>query len=343
MNERTTLLGGSTLAVAIVLVLMPLVLPSSTLATEILIFAMAVLACNLLLGYGGLLSFGQGLFFGAGSYITALTMMHANFSMLAALLTAMCSGALIAAFVGAMAIRRVGIYFVRMTLAFSQTGYFLAYSLSSWTGGDNGLLNVPRPPLALFGFTLADLNSGMAYYSFVAVLCLLVFIAARRVIASPFGSTLIAIRENETRAYAVGYDARRFKMLAFAISGAITALAGGLYAMQLHFVPLENIQMSMSEHIVIMTVIGGTGSLFGSLLGAGSWVLLADLLSSVWPRWMILMGGGLIAVVLFLRGGLWSGIEAIMLRFCTPKTATSKQNPTATLTEAAASDKGEQE
>ena len=141
----------------------------------------------------------------------------------------------------------------------------------------------------------------------------------------------------------MGYDARRFKMLAFALSGAITALAGGLYAMQLHFVPLENIQMSMSEHIVIMTVIGGTGSLFGSLLGAGSWVILADLLSSVWPRWMILMGGGLIAVVLFLRGGLWSGIEAIMQRFCTTKTSTSEQNSTATLTEATASDKGEQE
>ena len=343
MNERTTLLGGSTLAVAIVLVLMPLVLPSATLSTEILIFAMAVLACNLLLGYGGLLSFGQGLFFGAGSYITALTMMHANFGMLAALLTAMCAGALIAAFVGAMAIRRVGIYFVMMTLAFSQTGYFLAYTLSNWTGGDNGLLNVPRPPLAVLGFTIADLSSGMAYYSFVAVLFLLVFIAARRVIASPFGSTLIAIRENETRAYAVGYDARRFKMLAFAFSGAITALAGGLYAMQLHFVPLENIQMSMSEHIVIMTVIGGTSSFFGSLLGAGSWVILADLLSSVWPRWMILMGGGLIAVVLFLRGGLWSGIEAIMQRFCTAKIAASKQNTAATLAEATATDKGEQE
>ena len=124
----------------------------------------------------------------------------------------------------------------------------------------------------------------------------------------------------------MGYNARRFKMLAFALSGAITSLAGGLYAMQLHFVPLENIQMAMSEHIVIMTVIGGTGSLFGSLLGAGSWVILADLLSSVWPRWMILMGGGLIAVVLFLRGGLWSGVEALMQRFCTRKTACAQTN-----------------
>ena len=343
MNTNTSLLGGPTLAVAIVLILMPVVLPSSTLATEILIFAMAVLACNLLLGYGGLLSFGQGLFFGAGSYITALTMMHANFSLLAALLTAMCSGALIATFVGAMAIRRVGIYFVMMTLAFSQTGYFLAYTLSNWTGGDNGLLNVPRPPLTLFGFTLADLGSGTAYYSFVALLFLLVFIAARRIIASPFGSTLIAIRENETRAYAVGYDARRFKMLAFALSGAITALAGGLYAMQLHFVPLENIHMSMSEHIVIMTVIGGTGSLFGSLLGASSWVILADLLSSVWPRWMILMVAGLIAVVLFLRGGLWSGVESLIQRLCAKKPCADQQHSATAISKATASCKGEEE
>ena len=153
---------------------------------------------------------------------------------------------------------------------------------------------------------------------------------------------MIAIRENETRAYAVGYDARRFKMLAFALSGAVTSLAGGLYAMQLHFVPLENIQMAMSEHIVIMTVIGGTGSLFGSLLGAGSWVILADLLSSIWPRWMILMGGGLIAVVLFLRGGLWSGLEALMQRLCTKKRAPA-QTDAITPDDTAAPGKGEQE
>ncbi len=315
MMKRSGLFGGSTLAVAASLIAMPLVLPSPTLATEILIFAMAVLACNLLLGYGGLLSFGQGLFFGAGAYLASLSMMHLGFGLVAALLTAVLSGALIATFVGTLAIRRTGIYFVMMTLAFSQTAYFVAYTLSDWTGGDNGLLDVPRPPLTILGVELADLSGAAAYYAFVAVLFLLVFVAARRVIDSPFGSTLIAIRENEARAWAIGYDTRHFKMMAFALSGGATALAGALYAMLLNFVPLENIQMAMSEHIVIMTVIGGTGSLLGSLLGAGAWVMLADLLSDAWPRWLILMGGGLIAVVLFLPGGLWGGLEGLMHHF----------------------------
>jgi branched-chain amino acid transport system permease protein len=314
-SPRFGLPGGSTAVVAALLVLMPLVLPSSTMATEVLIFAMAALACNLLLGYGGLLSFGQAIFFGAGAYLSSLAMMHAGAGLIPALLTAVVAGTVLAAFVGALAVRRTGIYFVMMTLAFNQTAYFVACTLSDWTGGENGLLDVPRPPLTLFGATLADLSDATAYYVFVAVLFLLVFIAARRVIASPFGSTLIAVRENEARARASGYDTRNFKITAFALSGAVTALAGALYAMLLHFAPLENIQLSMSEHIVIMTVIGGTGSLLGSLLGAGSWVIIADMLAEIWPRWLILMGGALIFTVLFLRGGLWGGVESLIQRF----------------------------
>ncbi|MDR1947562.1 MAG: branched-chain amino acid ABC transporter permease [Desulfovibrio sp.] len=315
MVPRSGLPGGSAAVVAVILVLMPLVLPSSTMATEILIFAMASLACNLLLGYGGLLSFGQGIFFGSGAYLSSLVMMHAGAGLISALLTAIASGAVLATLVGALAIRRTGIYFVMMTLAFNQTAYFIAYTLSDWTGGDNGLLDVPRPPLALFGATLADLSGATAYYVFVAVLFLLVFIATVTVISSPFGSTLIGVRENEARACAVGYDARNFKIVAFALSGAVTALAGALYAMLLNFAPLENIQLSMSENIVVMTVIGGTGSLLGSLLGAGSWVIISDILAEVWPRWLILMGGALILIVLFLRGGLWGGVESLMQRF----------------------------
>ncbi|MDR2669118.1 MAG: branched-chain amino acid ABC transporter permease [Desulfovibrio sp.] len=307
--------GGPTAVVAALLVLMPVVLPSRTMATEILIFAMATLACNLLLGYGGLLSFGQAIFFGSGAYLSSLVMMHGGFGLLPALLTAAVAGAILAALVGALAIRRTGIYFVMMTLAFNQTAYFIAYTLSDWTGGDNGLLDVPRPPLTLFGVTLADLSDATAYYVFTAVLFFLIFIAVRKVIASPFGSTLIAVRENEARAGALGYDTRNFKITAFALSGAVTAPAGALYAMLLNFAPLENIQLSMSENIVIMTVIGGTGSLLGSLLGAGSWVIISDILAEIWPRWLILTGGALILIVLYLPGGLWGGVESLMRRF----------------------------
>ncbi len=306
--------GGTTVAVLAVLILLPIVLPSATLATEIVIFAMAALACNLLLGYGGLLSFGQGLFFGAGSYLASLAMIHGHLGLISALLVAIAAGAAIATAVGWLAIRRTGIYFVMLTLALAQMGYFLAYTLADWTGGDNGLLDVPRPPLALFGITLADLHGAGAYYAFVAALFFLVYIGARRVIDSPFGSTLVAIRENETRAAAVGFDTRHYKMLAFTLSGAVTALAGALYAMLINFVPLDNVAMQMSENIVIMTVIGGTGSLFGSLLGAGTFVLLGEILSAIWPRWPLLLGVGLILLVMFLRGGLWGGVESLLAR-----------------------------
>src|SRR5450830_1437682 len=279
-----------------VLIGLPLILPSATLASEILIFAMAALACNLLLGYTGLLSFDQGIFFGAGAYCAALLMIHLQLGLFTALLGAAVAGGFLALLVGALAIRRTGIYFVMLTLAFSQMAYFVAYTLSDWTGGDNVLLS------------LADAR---AFYGFVAVVFLLIFIGARRVIASPFGSTLMAIRENETRASAIGYDTRHFKILVFVLSGAVTGIAGALYAMLLHFVPLSNIDLAMSENILIMTIVGGTGSLFGSLLGAGSIVLLGDFLSDLWPRWLMLLGVILILVVIFMRGGLWGGLASL--------------------------------
>ncbi|MDW5377254.1 branched-chain amino acid ABC transporter permease [Halomonas sp. HP20-15] len=305
---------GTTLAMFGVVILLPVVLPSATLATEILIFAMAALACNLLLGYTGLLSFGQAIFFGAGAYCSALGMLHWQLGLFSALLLALSVGAVLALLVGLLCIRRKGIYFVMLTLALTQMAYFLAYTLSDWTGGDNGLLGVPRPPIALGGTTFVSLASPLAFYGLVAVLFAVIYIMARRITSSPFGSTLLAIRENEARAAALGYDIRLFKIMVFVLSGAITALAGALYAMLLNFAPLSNIELLMSEQILIMTIIGGTGSLFGSLLGAGSIVLLGDILSAIWPRWMLLLGVALIAVVIFMRGGLWGGLTSLLQR-----------------------------
>ncbi len=309
------------LLVLVSLVALPLVLPSATLATEILIFA---LACNLLLGYTGLLSFGQGIFFGVGAYGAALLMIHLHWGMFAALLGAALFGAFLALLVGALAIRRKGIYFVMLTLAFSQMAYFLAYTLSGWTGGDNGLLDVPRPNIEVAGHVLVDLADPRHFYVFVAVLFLLIFAGALRVIRSPFGSTLLAIRENETRAAAIGYDVRHFKILVFMLSGAITGIAGALYAMLLHFAPLSNIDLMMSENILIMTIVGGTGSLFGSLLGAGAIVVLGDVLSELWPRWLMLLGAILILVVVFMRGGLWGGLADLGKRLLPSRSAEAK-------------------
>lgn len=319
MNKKSSIFGGVTVIALVIIVLMPFFLPSVTLATEILIFALAVLACNLLLGYTGLLSFGQGVFFGGGAYSASLVMLHLDFGLISALIAAILVGALLALIVGALAIRRTGIYFVMLTLAFSQMAYFLAYTFSDWTGGDNGLLDVPRPALEIFGITISDLQSSEAFYIFVAAVFALVFVFSRRMIHSPFGTTLVAIKENEGRSSAVGFSTRHFKLLAFVISGGITGLAGALYAMLLNFAPLSNIELLMSENILIMTIVGGTGSLLGSILGAGAIVMMGDLLSPLWPRWIMILGAVLIAVVLFMPGGLWGGINSLISKLSSIK------------------------
>ncbi|OZI37644.1 branched-chain amino acid ABC transporter permease [Bordetella genomosp. 10] len=300
--------AGWWLSLAVVLIL-PLTLDSGTLATEVLVYALAVLGCNLLLGYTGLLSFGQGIFFGVGSYALGILMTRAGLGLPASVLLALVAGALTAAVVGWFAIRQRGTYFVMLTLAFAQMFYFLAYSLPDWTGGDNGLLNIPRPPLSLFGTTLMSLDSPWRFYAFVAVCFLVVFWLLQRVTASVFGRTLLAIRENETRARAVGYDTRRFKLAAFTLSGAVTGLAGAFHALMTGIAPLSNIEYHTSEMILVMTVIGGTGNLFASVLGAAFYVLMSDWLSTLWPRWLLLLGLLLIGVSLFMHKGLWGLLQ----------------------------------
>lgn len=302
-------------------ILLPIVLPSASLATEVLIFAMAVLGCNLLLGYVGLLSFGQGMFFGAGAYCAALAMIHLGFGFIPAVLVGMLAGALVAVLTGFFSVRRTGIYFVMLTFAFTQMAYFMAYVLSPWTGGENGLRSVPRPSLSIGEMTILDLSSPTSFYWMVSILFVLIYWMFSRLVRSPFGSTLLAIRENEVRAAALGYNTRLFKLVAFVVSGAVTGLAGTLYAMMLNFVPIANISLVMSERILIMTIIGGTGSLVGAILGSTTIVLLAEFLSAVWPRWIMGLGIALIAVVIFMRGGLWGGLETLFNRYYRPTDA----------------------
>jgi branched-chain amino acid transport system permease protein len=296
--------AGLLLALATVL-LLPLLLSSGTLATEVLVYSLAVLGCNLLLGYTGLLSFGQGIFFGVGSYAAGILMTRAGLPLVAAVLLAIVVGAVVAAAVGWFAIRQRGTYFVMLTLAFAQMFYFLAYSLPAWTGGDNGLLDIPRPAITLGGATLMRLDTPWQFYTLVAGCFLVVFWLLQRVTGSVFGRTLIAIRENEARAKAVGYDTRSFKLAVFALSGAVTALAGAFHALMTGIAPLSNIEYHSSESILVMTVIGGTGNLYASVLGAAFYVLASDWLSSLWPRWLLLLGLLLIGVSLFMHKGLW--------------------------------------
>lgn len=271
--------------------------------------AIAVLGCQLLLGYTGLMSFGQGIFFGIGAYASGWVGTKLGFGMPAMLATGALLGAAAALLTGFFAIRQRGVYFVMLTLAFAQLFYFLAYSFRGVTGGDNGMTDIPRPPMSLLGLYTVNLDSPQAFYVFCAVLLFAAYFFLRRVTSSPFGTTLVAIRENETRAKAIGYNLSVFKLLAFAFSGLLTGLAGALYAPFLGIATLTNIDVAMGQSILIMTIIGSGGSLFGSLLGALFYVVLSSWLSSIWPRWPMLIGFMLIAISLYSPSGLWGQLQ----------------------------------
>lgn len=292
------------LALAAVL-LMPLFMHSGSLASEVLIFGLAAMGCNLLLGFTGLLSFGQGIFFGLGSYTIALSLTRWSLPMPVSLILAVIMGAIGAAVVGWVAIRQKGTYFVMLTLAFGQMFYFIAYTATGITGGDNGLLDIPRPNIEVFGQTVWPLISPWQFYGFVASIFMIAFWLLLKVSRSTFGRTLLAVRDNEERAAAIGYNLKLLKLQAFVISGAVTGLAGGLHAMMTGIAPLSNAEYHTSEMILIMTVIGGTGNLFASVIGSAFYLLVADWLSALWPRWLLLLGLVLMAVSLWMQSGLW--------------------------------------
>ncbi|MBR0670453.1 branched-chain amino acid ABC transporter permease [Neoroseomonas soli] len=302
---------ASTVGIAATLVALPFVLPSVTLASEVLVFSVAALSCAFLLGMVGLLSFGQGLFFGIGAYVSAVLLKDHGLATLPAVAIAAGASAIGAGLIALLAVRRHGVYFVMLTLAFAQMGYFAMLALNHVTGGENGLTGVPRPPL-LAG--MGALSGSEAIYAFLAVLAFAAYLLVQRVGASPFGSVLRAIRQNEPRAEALGYDVRRFKVAAFALAGLLAGLAGAMHTVFLGFAPPNVIELEMSERLLIMAIIGGAGAPGAAFVGAGFYVVMADWLSTLWPRWLMLIGFLLIAIVLFLRDGLWGGAAAALHR-----------------------------
>jgi len=196
-------------------------------------------------------------------------------------------------------------------------------------GVAQGLLGITRPPLSLLGFAELPLDTPWRFYVLVAACFLCVFWLLERVTASVFGRTLLAIRENEPRARAIGYNTQRFKLAAFALSGAVTALAGAFHALMTGIAPLSNIEYHTSEMILIMTVIGGTGNLFASVLGAAFYMLTADWLSTLWPRWLMLLGLLLVAISLYMHQGLWGLAQRAwrVLRQRPPIDAPTAQEP----------------
>jgi branched-chain amino acid transport system permease protein len=290
--------NGAWIAIVISLILLPFIV-RPVIATEIWIFAIFGLGLNLLLGYTGLLSFGQSTFFGSAAYVAGWLLKHYGIDVFLALGIGIGVGALSALLVGYLCVQRSGLYFIMLTFALNQLFYFVAYQWTSVTGGEDGMQGVPRP--AFWGF---DFANPILYYVFVSALFLLSLWLMKRIVESPLGRILQAIRENELRAAAVGYDVPRFKLLAFVIGGAFSGLAGVLYAMLFGIVPLEAIGFVFSGNVVFATLIGGSGSLYGPVIGSFVFIWLSESMSVVWARWPLLLGVAFVIVVLFFRGGV---------------------------------------
>jgi branched-chain amino acid transport system permease protein len=289
-----------------------LLAPSWPVATLILIYALAALGCNLLLGYTGLLSVGQSVYFGLGGYIAAITATKLGFQLSTGLVVAAVLCALVAAFIGTFAIRRLGIYFVMITFAFAETAHFLAYVFKEYTGGENGLYGIPLASFGGFGQSFFIARPGPTFYYLMAVLFVVIYVVLQRFVDSPVGSVLVAIRENESRAEALGYSVKGYKLLVFMVSGAVTGIAGCLYAFFVGSASVSAIHSEMAVTIVIITVLGGIRSLYGSFLGAVVYVVLNTYLSDLWPYWELLLGLALIGIVLFFKGGLHGALTALV-------------------------------
>jgi len=277
-------------------------------ATDILCWGLFAVSFDLLLGHAGLLSFGHAAFWGSSAYVTGLIALHSGLPFYAAVLGGAAAAALLALPIGYLAVRRSGIYFAMVTLAFAQMAYFIANQWGEVTGGENGLQGIPRD---LPGVDLAD--SFVFYYAALPVV-LLGLAAAWRIVRSPFGRVVAAVRDNPARVRALGYPADRYKLVVFVVSAFLSGLAGGLYAVNHGFASLQEVYWTTSGKVVVMTVLGGIGTLWGSLVGASVIVRLEDWLSTAgFEETGLVTGGVFILVVLLFRRGVW-GTLAHLLR-----------------------------
>ncbi|PYM18433.1 MAG: branched-chain amino acid ABC transporter permease [Candidatus Rokuibacteriota bacterium] len=283
----------------------PFLVPYKSLATQVLVYGLFALGFNLLYGYTGLLSFGHAAYWGLGAYGTGIALAKLKLgSLWLAIAMGLASAVIGGAVVGFFCLRRRGIYFAMLTLAFSQVFYFAAFHLADITGGDDGLRGIPQLALGLFGYQVS-LASPLAFYYFALAWVALAVAGLKRVLDSPFGAVLLAIRENSDRASACGYDVNRVKLVSFVFSALITGLAGSLDALRLTVVPVESLYWSTSGQPVIMTLLGGAGTFFGPFVGAATFLVLADRLSLFIEWWQLVVGLVFMAFVLFLPRGIW--------------------------------------
>jgi branched-chain amino acid transport system permease protein len=314
IGQRRYLIEGLT---AIGLIVVPFVLPyfdaAPNTVNRILVWGLFGIGFDILFGYTGLLSFGQSAFYGTGGFVAAYLLTRAGFPyVIPALFIGMIVAAIVGCLIGLLALRRTGIYFAMITVAIAEIFYFVEFNpLSAWTGGENGLPGVPTPNLYL-GFTTLHFTSGWSLYPFLAFWYFIGIIIALRIVRSPVGVILTAIRENPLRAAAVGHSVLHYKLTAFVIAAAYAGLAGGLLGVLQAFMPPDAFMFDTSGQLIMQSAIGGIGTLFGPLVGAAVWLFLQDFLQStlhLGATWKLVLGLAFVLLVCFLRQGLIGGIK----------------------------------
>ena len=290
------------------------------LATLMLIWGIFAVGFDILLGYTGLLSFGHAVFWGGAAYVAGIFSASVSSDPLLVILAGTVFAVLLSVVVGSLSLRRGGIYFAILTLTIGQMAFYLATSpLAFLTNGENGFTSVDIGPL----FGVLDLHQqlpgafgmlpGNTLYLFVCVLSVAAVAAANRILHSPYGIVFRAIRENERRAEFVGLDVWRYKLMAFVISAAFAGVAGSLFTIEGNYVPLDSLYWTTSGEVVIMTALGGVGSLFGPLLGAGVYLYIEFIVSGmevIGPFWHLILGAVFVLVIVLFPAGIWGSVEA---------------------------------
>lgn len=280
-------------------------------AVDIMAWGLFAISVDLLLGFTGLLSFGHAMFWGTSAYVTGLIATRAGLPFPVAILGGAVVAMLVAVPTGYLAVRRTGIYFAMVTLAFAQMIFFIANQARDLTGGENGLQGIPK---TFFGIESVETDSFYFYYAALPLILLGAFIAWRTV-SSPFGRVLLAIRDNPARARALGYDVERYKIMVFVISAGIAGLAGGVFSVSHGFASLQELVWQTSGKVVLITVLGGIGTLWGGPLGAAVVVILEDqLASSGFNGIGIITGTIFVLIVLLFRKGIWGTVADLVTR-----------------------------
>jgi branched-chain amino acid transport system permease protein len=276
----------------------------TALGTRVLVLGLAAMSVNFLLGFTGVLSFGHAAYFGLGAYGAGLSLKFLASSTPLSLASGMLLGGIIGALLGAIIVRRRGVYFAMVTIAFGQVFYYIAFQWSSLTGGDDGLRGFTRQPLHLGLADIDILSNANAFYYFVLFCFALAAAVMGYILRSPFGRTMIAIRENERRARFLGIPVERHIWIAFTLSCFFMGFAGALYALVNNFADPRGLHYSQSGDFVMMAVMGGMRSFWGPLLGAALFVVIQDYISSVTVNWMSFVGMLFVVVVLLFPRGI---------------------------------------